>query len=84
MNNDVTVSINLRIKWLASQAEEWAQKMTWSSDPRFGDRCFSDLYDEKFAELIVKACLNVADGHGAYEVMDSIIDKFDYEPTAEQ
>lgn len=61
MNNDVTVSINLRIKWLASQAEEWAQKMTWSEDPRYGDQCVSDLFNKKFAQLIVKEFAHASD-----------------------
>lgn len=34
---------------------------------------------EKFAELIVRECLSIADKHGAYNVMDSIIDQFGVE-----
>jgi hypothetical protein len=31
---------------------------------------------ERFAELIVKDCLTVADRRGAYQVMDDIIERF--------
>jgi len=34
---------------------------------------------EKFAEFLVKECLSIADKHGAYNVMDSIIDHFGVE-----
>lgn len=33
----------------------------------------------KFAELIIKECINIADKRGAYEVMDDIIDHFGVE-----
>jgi hypothetical protein len=46
--------MNKRIQELAEQADRWAQEMTWSADPRYGDRPRSDLFEEKFAELIVK------------------------------
>ena len=48
--------MNERIRKLAEQAAKWAQQAQWSTDPRFGDRPFSDLYDEKFAELMVRDC----------------------------
>ena len=31
---------------------------------------------EKFAELIVRECIKIADNHSAYEVMDDIFDHF--------
>jgi hypothetical protein len=31
---------------------------------------------ERFAELIVRECLSIADRRGAYEVMDDIIEHF--------
>jgi hypothetical protein len=37
------------------------------------------LNSEKFAELIVKDCLTVADSRGAYQVMDDIIERFGVE-----
>ena len=51
--------MNERIRLLAEQADRWAQKMTRSDDPRYGDRPVSDLFDEKFAELIVRECMDV-------------------------
>ena len=53
--------MNERIRKLAEQAAKWAQQAQWSTDSRFGDRPFSDLYDEKFAELIVKECADISD-----------------------
>jgi len=58
--------MNERIRKLAEQAAKWAQQAQWSTDSRFGDRPFSDLYDEKFAELIVKECAKVLTQHGSY------------------
>lgn len=34
---------------------------------------------EKFAELIIKECLSIADKRGAYQVMDDIIERFGVE-----
>jgi hypothetical protein len=34
---------------------------------------------EKFAELIIKDCLSIADNRGAYQVMDDIIERFGVE-----
>ncbi len=51
--------MNERIKELAEQAEKWANKARWSTDPKFGDMRYSDLYNEKFAELIVKECTSL-------------------------
>lgn len=58
--------MNKRIRQLADEAAKWAQTMNWSSDPKYGDRPFSDLFNEKFAELIVIECAKVAS--------DSVID----------
>lgn len=35
--------------------------------------------NEKFADLIVRECLSIADRRGAYEVMDDIIERFGVE-----
>lgn len=58
--------MNERIRKLAEQAAKWAQQAQWSTDSRFGDRPFSDLYDEKFAELMVRECAKVLTQHGSY------------------
>ena len=52
--------MNERIRQLAEQADKWSQTMTWSSDPKYGDMPVSDLFNEKFAELIVKECAEIA------------------------
>ena len=52
--------MNGRIRELAEQADKWSQTMTWSSDPKYGDMPVSDLFNEKFAELIVQECLSYA------------------------
>ncbi len=36
-------------------------------------------WTEKFAELIIKDCLSIADNRGAYQVMDDIIEHFGVE-----
>jgi hypothetical protein len=36
-------------------------------------------WTEKFAELIIKECLRIADSRGAYQVMDDIIERFGVE-----
>ena len=53
--------MNERIRQLAEQADKWSQTMTWSSDPKYGDMPVSDLFNEKFAELIVRECAKIAD-----------------------
>jgi hypothetical protein len=50
-----------RIRELADEADKWSQTMTWSSDPKYGDRPVSDLFNEKFAELIVRECAGVVE-----------------------
>lgn len=65
--------MNERIQELAEQATKWAQQAQWSTDPRFGDRPFSDLYNEKFAELIVMECLLKIENE-RFELPDFIID----------
>jgi len=44
-----------------------------------GDYVAGELDPVKFAELIVRECLSIADRRGAYEVMDDIIDHFGIE-----
>jgi hypothetical protein len=61
--------MNERIQEIADQAAKWAQKANWSIDLKFGDRPYSELYNEKFAELIVRECADVAlrEDHDPYE-----------------
>ena len=44
-----------------------------------GDYVAGELDPVRFAELIVRECLNIADHRGAYEIMDDIIDRFGVE-----
>ena len=61
--------MNKRIRELAHEA--WAENDLM-------DTCgYTDL--QKFAELIIKECLSIADNKGAYQVMDDIIERFGVE-----
>jgi hypothetical protein len=51
--------MNQRIKELAEQALEYAEKNQSADIPRHWFR----LYNEKFAELIVRDCMDVVDGY---------------------
>lgn len=65
--------MNKRIRELAEQAERYA-------DENFkGEPNWSEAYESKFAELIIRECLRVADRRGAYQVMDDIIEHFGVE-----
>ena len=65
--------MNKRIQELSQQAMDYA-------DENFkGEPTWSEAYESKFAELIVKDCLTVADRRGAYRVMDDIIEWFGVE-----
>jgi hypothetical protein len=43
------------------------------------DHQTNHLNSEKFAKLIIKECLAIADKRGAYQVMDDIIERFGVE-----
>jgi hypothetical protein len=43
------------------------------------DHQTNHLNSEKFAELIIKECLSIADENGAYTAMDAIIERFGVE-----
>ncbi len=65
--------MNKRIQELSQQAMDYA-------DENFkGEPTWSEAYESKFAELIVKDCLTVADRRGAHQVMDDIIEWFGVE-----
>jgi len=55
--------MNNIIKEFASRAEHWATAESWSHGPN-GDRTFRELKDEKFAELIVQECVDIANKSG--------------------
>ncbi len=50
--------MNERIKKLAEQAEDWADKQN------FYESDYRDYFNEKFAELIVRACSEIAAQQG--------------------
>jgi hypothetical protein len=62
--------MNRRIQELAEQAEKYA-------DDNFrGEPSYSEAYDSKFAELIVRECLNIVDDAergGSNEVWDNAV-----------
>jgi hypothetical protein len=65
--------MNKRIQELSQQAMNYA-------DENFkGEPTWSEAYESKFAELIVRECLSIADRRGAYQVMDDIIERFGVE-----
>ena len=52
--------MNERIKELSKQAWEWAEQQEYN-DPA---QEFSDILEQKFAELIVGECINTLEFHG--------------------
>ena len=65
--------MNDRIWELAEKAQEYAD------DNFLGEPTWFEAYESKFAELIIRECLRVADRRGAYQVMDDIIEHFGIE-----
>jgi hypothetical protein len=63
--------MNERIQKLAKQARQIGEYVNYGQI-----RLSPKQFEQKFAELIVRECLSIADKHGAYNVMDSIIDHF--------
>ncbi len=65
--------MNKRIRELADQAVDYA-------DQNFkGEPTWFEAQESKFAELIIKDCLSIADNRGAYQVLDDIIERFGVE-----
>ena len=66
--------MNKRIREIAERADE--------NYTGIHDDCLALVGNEaiqKFAELIIKECLTIADRKGAYQVMDDIIERFGVE-----
>ena len=49
--------MNERIKELSKQAWEWAEQQEYKD----ATQEFSDILEQKFAELIIRECMSVAD-----------------------
>ena len=64
--------MNERIRELAMQTDRECEHL--------GQSDIGEDWVAKFAELIVKDCIDIVDKHQAYEVMDDIIDHFGVEP----
>ena len=65
--------MNERIRELAAQA---------GIDPESDTLCRYEGWSEpieRFATLIIKECLSIADRRGAYQMMDDIIERFGVE-----
>ena len=69
-----------RIKELAKQAEDVADKATNASNDDTGEwvHIWNEVYDEKFAELIVRECMKVAHAAAAAgaPIKESIAEHF--------
>jgi hypothetical protein len=65
--------MNERIREIAEQAVNYA-------DENFrGEPTWFEAQESKFAELIIRECLRLADRRGAYQIMDDIIERFGIE-----
>jgi hypothetical protein len=65
--------MNERIKRLAEQAEKYA-------DDNFrGEPTWSEAFETKFAELIVRECAQIADTAEPYQTSDLILKHFGVE-----
>ena len=64
--------MNERILKLAEQAREYAN----SKEPyeKIKNKAWIDVYDEKFAELIVRDCMDVVDGYTKSRTFDTHYD----------
>ena len=56
--------MNPLIKKFAEQADEYAHGATGSPEKTTNGKSYNQNYEEKFAELIVRECLGLTDGHG--------------------
>ena len=65
--------MNERIKELAEQAEDWADNQN------FYESDYRDYLMEKFAELIVRECADIADKAEPYKASDLIKKHFGVE-----
>ena len=66
--------MNERIRLLAEQAENYAAEQ----NDKFGVS-YKKTYNEKFAELIVRECANVAADHEALDIYEEIREHFGVE-----
>lgn len=76
--------MNERIKALGRQASKLALEEYYARQKTefVGDVIYSDIYDQKFAELIVKECIKLCDQVdliGADDCIDKIKDYFEVE-----
>lgn len=67
--------MNSLVKDLSERANEWAKCANWSTNPEYGDKRFEDLYNEKFAELIVQECCKWLEGTPTTEEGTMILPK---------
>ena len=59
--------MNQRIQELIEQAEKYAEeKSTWRGDNTEWRNEFEGIFKEKFAELIVRECIQAVDNVGGY------------------
>jgi hypothetical protein len=70
--------MNERIQEIADQAAKWAQKANWSIDLKFGDRPYTELYNEKFAELIINDIGQIVSGLIVPETFEQEIGPYEH------
>ena len=74
------IDMNERIKELAEQAKKHAlDAMIKITDKEQALKVYSETYDTKFAELIVRECANIADKAEPYKANDLIKQHFGVE-----
>jgi hypothetical protein len=78
--------MNERIKELAEQARQYAfAKVELTQDPtEWSSKYYNEMFDQKFAELIVRECMEWCDAHAtidgsAQQIRDSIKKDFGVE-----
>lgn len=76
--------MNERIKELKEQAEQYALDKANEGDDEDFDYSFDDDFQEKFADLIIKECIDVIDYHmSIYRTSNSIYEKGIHDGMAE-
>jgi len=70
--------MNERIKELTEQADKFAKENRTQNIAAPGNNYF-ELFHEKFAELIVQECANVAANHDALDIYEEIREHFGVE-----
>ncbi len=72
--------MNERIRELAEQTKKYAlDAMIKITDREQALKVYSETYDTKFAELIVRECIDIVERHGSWIGVDYIKEHFGVE-----